>query len=585
MHFKGFVRFLLSGSKAMLGLLILCGLLAGFSSIGLLAVINRLLHHAGGIPHALAVAFIGLALLKIATNAMSQLLLVYFSQDTILHLGLTLCRQVTRTSLRTLEKKGPPQVLTTLADDTTALAWALQCVPNLIINAAVLTGCAVYLVWLSWPLFLGVVALTVVGGATYKLLHDRAFKVIYAARDTRAVLFRHLRSLTEGIKELMMHRGRRDAFLSEDITETALSLRRLNLEATKQYIIAESWTQVAYFGLIGAVLLVFRNVVALSAESVTGYVFAMLYASGPIWGIIGTLPTLIRGQVALEKIEDLGLSLEEPDDTPCAAAGTLQPARNQTRLEMRGVVFQYEEDQGRGNGFTLGPLDFHLEPGNLVFILGGNGSGKSTFVKMLSGLYYPRAGEIRLGGKTISEADHEWYRQHFSVVFSDFYLFEKLLGLDTRDLEARASAYLQRLRIHEKVQIVDGRLSTTDLSQGQRRRLALLTAYLEDRPFYIFDEWAADQDPQYKQVFYTQLLPELRARGKGVAVVTHDDRYFHLGDRIVKLDDGKIVGPSIAQSDLAVPLNSATGKARPVPSVSFPPSSGTLTLAAPPSQY
>lgn len=561
MRLNRFARFFLSGSKGKLALLILSGLLAGFTSIGLLAVINKLLHQSGGIPHALAVAFVGLALLKVTTNATSQLLLVYLTQDTILHLGLKLCSQVMRTSLRTLEKNGQPQVLTTLTDDTSALAWALQCVPNLLVNLAVLAGCAVYLAWLSWPLFVGVVALTVAGTLTYKVLHDRAFKVIYAARETRAVLFRHLRSLTEGIKELMMHRGRRDSFLSEDITETALSLRRLNLEATKQYVIAESWTQVAFYGLIGAVLLVFRNVLALPAESITGYVFAIMYMISPVWAVIGTLPTLIRGQVALEKIEDLELSLEEPDDTPYASAGTLQQARHQARLEMRGVVFQYDENQVRGNGFTLGPLDFHLEPGNLVFILGGNGSGKSTFVKVLSGLYCPRAGEIRLGGRTISEADHEWYRQHFSVVFSDFYLFEKLLGLDTQDLEVKASAYLRRLKIHEKVQLVGRRLSTTDLSQGQRRRLALLTAYLEDRPFYIFDEWAADQDPQYKQVFYTQLLPELRERGKGVAVVTHDDRYFHLGDRIIKLDDGKIVESSTARGDHVVPLCPATGKA------------------------
>jgi putative pyoverdin transport system ATP-binding/permease protein len=521
----------------MLALLILSGLLAGFTSVGLLAVINSLLHRPHGIPHSLAIAFVGLALLKILTNAGSQLLLVYFAQDTILNLGLTLCSQVTRTSLRTLEKKGQPQVLTTLTDDTSALAWALQCVPNLIIHAAVLAGCAAYLAWLSWPLLLVIIALTGIGASTYAALHRRAFKVIYAARESRADLFRHFRSLTEGIKELMMHRGRRESFLAEDITEAALSLRRLNLEATKQYVVVETWTQISFYALIGVVLLVFPSVLVLPAESITGYVFAMLYMMGPMWGIIGTLPTLARGQVALEKIEDLGLSLKAADRT---AAGALLPGLREACLEMRGVMFAYENG-ARGNGFTLGPLDFCLKPGDLVFVVGGNGSGKSTFVKLLSGLYCPQAGEIRLGGRAISEVNRDWYRQHFAVVFSDFYLFEKLLGFPTQDLEEKASTYLRRLRIDGKVHLTGQRFSTTDLSQGQRRRLALLTAYLEDRPFYVFDEWAADQDPQYKQVFYTELLPELRARGKGVAVITHDDRYFHLGDRIIKLDEGKIV--------------------------------------------
>jgi putative ATP-binding cassette transporter len=207
-----------------------------------------------------------------------------------------------------------------------------------------------------------------------------------------------------------------------------------------------------------------------------------------------------------------------------------------------GVAFSYEDDEpGHGN-FVLGPVDFRLGPGELVFIVGGNGSGKSTFVKLVVGLYRPRQGEIRLGGTPIADANRDWYRQHFSVVFSDFHLFERFLGLDGKALDVRAQMYLRYLALDQKVQVTGQRLSTTALSQGQRRRLALLTAYLEDRPFYVFDEWAADQDPQYKEIFYTELLPELRARGKGVAIITHDDRYFHLGDRIIKLDEGKIIG-------------------------------------------
>jgi putative pyoverdin transport system ATP-binding/permease protein len=227
---------------------------------------------------------------------------------------------------------------------------------------------------------------------------------------------------------------------------------------------------------------------------------------------------------------------------------------------LEGVAFSYEDDGPGGDSFVLGPVDFRLDPGDLVFIVGGNGSGKSTFVKLLVGLYRQRSGEIRLGGRPIGDSNRDWYRQHFSVVFSDFHLFEKLLGLDKKTLDVRAQMYLRRLALDQKVHITDQRLSTTDLSQGQRRRLALLTAYLEDRPFYVFDEWAADQDPQYKEVFYTELLPELRARGKGVAIITHDDRYFHLGDRIIKLDEGKIVGSWSGSSSPAERLQTVGGK-------------------------
>jgi putative ATP-binding cassette transporter len=150
------------------------------------------------------------------------------------------------------------------------------------------------------------------------------------------------------------------------------------------------------------------------------------------------------------------------------------------------------------NRFVLGALSLTFHPRELVFIVGGNGSGKSTFAKLITGLYIPETGEIRLNGKSITGQNLEWYRQHFSAVFSDFYLFERLLGLSSYDLNTQAQKYLQQLHLEHKVQVNDGVLSTIALSQGQRKRLALLTAYLEDRPFYLFDEWASDQDPFFR---------------------------------------------------------------------------------------
>jgi putative ATP-binding cassette transporter len=206
---------------------------------------------------------------------------------------------------------------------------------------------------------------------------------------------------------------------------------------------------------------------------------------------------------------------------------------------LRQVTHAYHTEQEE-NGFTLGPIDLTLRPGELVFIVGGNGSGKSTLAKLITGLYIPETGVIELDGQIVEAHNREWYRQHFSVIFADFYLFERLLGLDSSDLDGRAEDYLQRLHLDHKVRITDGHLSTIRLSQGQRKRLTLLTAYLEDRPIYLFDEWAADQDPVFKDLFYREFLPELRDRGKTVLVISHDDHYFHLCDRLIKLDYGQI---------------------------------------------
>jgi putative ATP-binding cassette transporter len=209
------------------------------------------------------------------------------------------------------------------------------------------------------------------------------------------------------------------------------------------------------------------------------------------------------------------------------------------RIDLLGVAHTYFREDEDSN-FTLGPLDLTLERGELLFLVGGNGSGKTTLAKVLCGLYPPETGEILVDGRGVGEEEREAYRQLFSVVFSEFFLFDSLLGLASPELDRKAREYLSLLQLDRKVRVEGGALSTLELSRGQRKRLALLTAYLEDRPFYVFDEWAADQDPVFKEIFYRQLLPDLRGRGKGVLVISHDNHYHNLADRIVRLDYGRV---------------------------------------------
>jgi putative ATP-binding cassette transporter len=208
-------------------------------------------------------------------------------------------------------------------------------------------------------------------------------------------------------------------------------------------------------------------------------------------------------------------------------------------LELVKVSHHYRREREDDN-FLLGPVDLTLVPGELVFLIGGNGSGKSTLAKVITGLYPPAGGEIRLNGRVVGDHNRDDYRQCFSTVFSDYFLFDRMAGRGGPEADLRARRYLERLHLDHKVSIRDGAFSTTQLSQGQRKRLALLSAYIEDRPFYLFDEWASDQDPLFKEVFYTELLPELRSMGKALLVITHDDRYFEFADRLVKLDYGRI---------------------------------------------
>jgi putative ATP-binding cassette transporter len=247
---------------------------------------------------------------------------------------------------------------------------------------------------------------------------------------------------------------------------------------------------------------------------------------------------LNKANIALQKINSLNLGLASNLEVE---VNTLPVATNfPAKLEMQQIIHTYRGEKAEVN-FTLGPINLSLYPEEIVFLIGGNGSGKSTIAKLMTSLYIPDSGNITFANQVVNESNHEWYRQQFSVIFSDFYLFDQLIDLDSGELDNKAQEYLIKLQLDHKVTVKNGKLSTTALSQGQRKRLALLNAYLEDRQVYIFDEWASDQDPLFKNLFYNQFLPELKSRGKTVVVISHDDQYFHVADRTIKLDYGQIV--------------------------------------------
>ncbi|HEY9605197.1 MAG TPA: cyclic peptide export ABC transporter, partial [Allocoleopsis sp.] len=336
-----------------------------------------------------------------------------------------------------------------------------------------------------------------------------------------------------------LHAERASAFLSQDLYATATAVRDQETIGLNIFAVAASWGQLLFFVAIGLFVFALPKLGEFSDRTLlTSYIITIIYMLWPLENITRRLPTMNQASIALEKVESLGLMLAS-DTTERGGMTHLNAKPSWQSLELVGVTHTYRGEQETEN-FVLGPIALTFHPGEIVFIVGGNGSGKSTLGKLITGLYTPEGGEIRLDGTPITDDNREWYRQHFSAVFSDFYLFGRLVGLTNSNLDTRAQQFLVQLQLDHKVEIKDGVLSTTALSQGQRKRLALLTAYLEDRPIYLFDEWAADQDPYFKRIFYTQILPELTKRGKTVLVISHDDRYFYAADRIVKLEYGRL---------------------------------------------
>jgi len=531
------IGFLLRASWVNVAIAAFTGSISGGCSAFLIALINNTVSSNNPSNNQLLWGFIGLAFVTLLTSIVSQFVLVSLSQEAVYKLRLRLSSLILGCPLRHLEELGANRLLATLTDDIQAISAAVFDIPLLCINIALIFGCLVYLCWLSWAVFLVTVAFLAIAIAIVQFLITKAEGLFKLSRKEQDRLFKNFRAITDGIKELKLHTCRREAFLTEELQVTAALSRDYRVTSLRILAIATSLGELLFFILMGLLIFALPKQTTMTTPVLSGYVLTITYLLRPLQSILQILPAFSQARVALQKIDTLGLSLASNAETT-SHKYEQQPFFE--KIELRHLVHAYHTEQEESN-FTIGPIDLTFYPNELVFIVGGNGSGKSTLAKLITGLYIPEAGEIRLDEQPINDKNREAYRQLFATVFSDFYLFERILGINLDNLDAQAQEYLRKLHLEHKVQVKEGVLSTTDLSQGQRKRLALLTAYLEDRPIYLFDEWASDQDPFFREIFYKQLLPELKQRGKTVMVISHDDRYFHLADRVIKLEYGKLV--------------------------------------------
>ncbi len=529
------INYLYRQSWRLLLLATITGAIGGLSSAALVVVINKGIHAPEQFG-LLGLAFFGLCLLHLVSKLSAEISLLHLTQTAIYRLRIDLSRKLLATPVKKLQSLGKHRLLVILTDDINTFTNAFEWVPILFVNSIVIAACLAYLAWLSWQMLIMLAVFLIVGLCAFHLAERRPLEHLAKVREQKDILYQHFRSLIEGSKELQLNTQRGTAFVEQVIAPGAHDFKHWFTRGMGGYAVVANIGIMLFYLNIGILLFVIPHWLRQPAEILTGFTVTLLYLIRPIIDLMSALPTLRQASFALKKIRQLddvlGATNAPKHHDAFASQGPL-------RLELKGVCHRYpgETDDSR---FMLGPLDLTILQGELIFIVGGNGSGKTTLAMLLLGLYEPEAGTIVLNHEPVTDTNRDSYRQHFSAVFADFHLFEQLPGTNQPELNAQAKHYVKALGMSHKVQIVDGRFSTVNLSTGQRKRLALVSAYLEDRPIYLFDEWAADQDPAFKRVFYTELLPELKARGKTVLVITHDDAYFSYADRIIKLEDGHL---------------------------------------------
>lgn len=503
-------------------------LMTGIANAMLVMVVTKALYSTMAIGSLLYYFIFFLCLYLVSRKQIESSMVVYV-QEMVYSLRHKITEKILNLSYEDYELLDNGQVISILSDDTVQIAEASNSFVSLITNLVTVAFIILYLAYLAFIPTLMMVGIILSIAVIYNRAIQRSNKHFEKARDSQNVLINKVNDLMGGYKELFIHHAKKKAYIDEmrQVNET---FKKRNLTAMVNFINAFLIGELMFILTLGMISIGFAYVLsALTIEIRMAFLIYMLYAFGPIKAIMKAIPQLVRAKVSQRRIQ----AFLDDGTTSVALVHDMRKQPHIKDFRLENIEFDYEADDQRV--FTLGPITFQLSAGEILFLIGGNGSGKTTLAKILTGLYKPHKGSIRVNHRIVSDRH---VGELFSVIFSDNFIFKKLYSL--KDIDgAQVAHYAELLQIKDLVKIENSEFSSTEFSTGQKKRLALLKCFLENRPIYLFDEFAADQDPVFRAYFYNELLPLMKKIGKIVIAITHDDQYFHIADKIIKLDYGK----------------------------------------------
>lgn len=445
-------------------------------------------------------------------------------------------RRVLKANYRQLSAR-KDRINTAVRNDVGALTNASMSLIHFLIALVISASCFVYLASISGVLFVITLLVSMLGIAIYYFTSRANMLALDKTRKLENEFQKNLSALLNGFKEIYMDPRKGRFMYDHKICANADDSYRHDTFAVTGFVNNQIIGQVLYYLLITSILLLFSVVLDIEAGDVVRFLFALLYLLGSIETITVQFPILMRAQVAADHLVRLTDELEKANFKNRIPEGSLFKDIFE-ELTLADLEFRYED-----GSFGIGPVNLTIRKGDIVFIYGGNGSGKTTLIHCMLGLCAPSAGEIKVNDIVVQENNYPEYKDLFAVVFNDFYLFDEILKEDFFDLE-RWNGYLELFELEGKVSITNKKFSTTDLSTGQRKRLALILGLMEGKPILVTDEWAADQDPYFRKKFYTDILPQLRNEGITVIAITHDDRYYAYSNKLFKMEEGRLLEES-----------------------------------------
>lgn len=311
--------------------------------------------------------------------------------------------------------------------------------------------------------------------------------------------------------------------------------KKLNILSQWNNIIDTTLVQI----LVTVIYIIGANLVfkfQLSVGSVFAFITYSAYVTGPISAILN-IGYLLSGIIPSTKRYYEFMNLQEETDK----GKLIKPEFGNLKLEE--VFFSYETDKP-----ILTDVNIEIPKGSKTVLIGKNGSGKSTIINLLTRMYEPTAGQIKLKGVNIFEITLESYRNMISVVSQQIYLFNDTIRnniciykkvsdevIETACKDSGLEDFLKEVSL-DYVVGQNGAM----LSGGQKQKIALARALVHDKPIIIFDEVTSNTDV-YSEHQINGLL-HTRLKEKTVIIITHKQEILQDVDQIVMLKDGAVVG-------------------------------------------
>lgn len=489
--------------------------------------------------------FSALVLLLLVTTFVSQYALTRLGHQFVYELRTKLVKQIIDTKVPQIDHLGSARLLASLSSDIQSITVAFVRMPELVQGVILSVGVALYLGWLSLPLLLIVMFWIAMTIWISTILVKHVYTHLRELREINDLLYEDYQSIIDGRKELALNQHRAEKLYKHDFLNHAKSYQNRVIKSDTYHLSAVNWSNIMMFAAIGVVFAV-SNYLTIPMGIATTFSLTILFMQSPILHAVGAYPTLQTAQVALDKIQSLELAEYQSTFTTDIVINNWQS------ISFNDIGYRYASINTDANELVvkenehasdiLKSVNLTLQRGDVVFLIGANGSGKSTLAKIITGIFTPSIGAVKIDSQLVDSENNADYRQLFSAIFSDQHLFKQLIGRERQQPdEALVNTWLHKLNLQDKVSVTDNQLSTDKLSQGQRKRLAMLIAVAEQKDILLLDEWAADQDPAFRRVFYQTLTPELKALGKTLFIISHDDGYFEHADRLLLMKEGRLI--------------------------------------------